>query len=117
MKINDDVIKVIIEQAKKDAPIESCGLLLGKDDVVTESYWMENIDHSEEHFAFAPKDQFAALKYARSKGLKILANWHSHLHRLPAHRRKTFGWLTIPTSVMPSSHCSTERFTSIHSRY
>lgn len=41
MKINDDVIKVIIEQAKKDAPIESCGLLLGKDDVVTESYWME----------------------------------------------------------------------------
>jgi proteasome lid subunit RPN8/RPN11 len=35
-------------------------------------------DHSEEHFSFAPKDQFAALKYARSKGLKILANWHSH---------------------------------------
>lgn len=23
-------------------------------------------------------DQFAALRYARSKGLKILANWHSH---------------------------------------
>lgn len=32
MKINDNVIKVILEQAKKDAPIESCGLLLGKDD-------------------------------------------------------------------------------------
>lgn len=39
---------------------------------------MENIDHSEEHFSFSPKDQFAALKYARSKRLKILANWHSH---------------------------------------
>jgi [CysO sulfur-carrier protein]-S-L-cysteine hydrolase len=38
MKINDDVIKVIIEQAKKDAPIESCGLLLGKYDVVTERF-------------------------------------------------------------------------------
>ena len=25
MKINDDVIQTIIEQAKKDAPIESCG--------------------------------------------------------------------------------------------
>lgn len=78
MKINDNVIKVILKQAKKDAPIESCGLLLDKDDHVTESYWMENIDHSEEHFSFSPKDQFAALKYARSKGLKILANWHSH---------------------------------------
>ena len=39
---------------------------------------MENIDHSSEHFSFAPKDQFAALRYARDKGLKILANWHSH---------------------------------------
>lgn len=47
MKINDNVIKVILKQAKKD-------------------------------FSFSPKDQFAALKYARSKGLKILANWHSH---------------------------------------
>lgn len=78
MKINDDVIKVLIDQAKKDAPLETCGYLLGNDDVVTENYWMENIDHSPEHFSFAPKDQFAALKYARSKGLKILANWHSH---------------------------------------
>lgn len=78
MEITNEVIRSVIEQAKKDAPIESCGLLLGKDGIVTENYWMENIDHSSEHFSFAPKDQFAALKYARGKGLKILANWHSH---------------------------------------
>ena len=78
MKIEQNVIDELIEQAEKDAPNESCGYLLGKDDVVTENYWMENIDHSPEHFAFAPKDQFAAMRYAREKGLKILANWHSH---------------------------------------
>ena len=78
MEITNEVIRSVIEQARKDAPIESCGLLLGKDGIVTENYWMENVDHSSEHFSFAPKDQFAALKYARGKGLKILANWHSH---------------------------------------
>ena len=82
MTISRQVIEELIEQARRDAPNESCGYLLGErtdeGDVVTENYWMENIDHSPEHFAFAPKDQFAALKYARSKGLKILANWHSH---------------------------------------
>ena len=82
MTIPRQVIEELIEQARRDAPDESCGYLLGErtdeGDVVTENYWMENIDHSPEHFAFAPKDQFAALKYARSKGLKILANWHSH---------------------------------------
>lgn len=78
MQINEKVIAEMIAQAQKDAPNETCGYLLGVDDVVTENYWMENIDHSPEHFSFAPKDQFAALKYARSKGLRILANWHSH---------------------------------------
>ncbi|MBQ9676816.1 MAG: M67 family metallopeptidase [Prevotella sp.] len=78
MRINQNVIDEMIAQAQKDAPNETCGYLLGVDDVVTENYWMENVDHSPEHFSFAPKDQFAALKYARSKGLRILANWHSH---------------------------------------
>ena len=78
MKIEQHVIDELIAQAQKDAPNETCGYLLGIDNVVTENYWMENIDHSPEHFSFAPKDQFAALKYTRSKGLRILANWHSH---------------------------------------
>ncbi|MBE6332677.1 MAG: M67 family metallopeptidase [Bacteroidales bacterium] len=78
MKINPDVIQQLIRQAQQDAPNETCGYLLGTGDTVTENYWMENIDHSPEHFSFAPKDQFAALKYARAHGLRILANWHSH---------------------------------------
>ena len=82
MIIPQHIIDELIDQAKKDAPNESCGYLLGtstdEGDIVTENYRMENIDHSSEHFSFAPKDQFAALRYARSKGLKILANWHSH---------------------------------------
>ncbi|MBR1768500.1 MAG: M67 family metallopeptidase [Prevotella sp.] len=79
MTIPQNIIDELIAQAQKDAPDESCGYLLGTaDGNVTENYWMENIDHSSEHFSFAPKDQFAALRYAREKGLKILANWHSH---------------------------------------
>ena len=82
MIIPQNIIDELISQAQQDAPNETCGYLLGTSsedgDIVTENYDMENIDHSPEHFSFNPKDQFAALKYARSKGLKILANWHSH---------------------------------------
>ena len=87
MNIPQNIIDELIAQAQKDAPNESCGYLLGipspspggdGEGLVTENYWMENIDHSSEHFSFAPKDQFAALRYAREHGLKILANWHSH---------------------------------------
>ena len=82
MIIPQNIIDELISQAQQDAPNETCGYLLGTSsedgDIVTENYEMENIDHSPEHFSFNTKDQFAALKYARSKGLKILANWHSH---------------------------------------
>ena len=69
MKIPQNVIEELIVQAQKDAPDESCGYLLGiispstgggqGEALVTENYWMENTDHSPEHFSFAPKDQFA----------------------------------------------------------
>ena len=76
MKIPQEIIDELISQAQQDAPNEACGYLLGtsspEGDVVTEHYWMENIDHSPEHFSFAPKDQFTAWRYARSKG--FLAN-------------------------------------------
>lgn len=84
MTIPQNIIEQLVAQARAEAPDESCGYLLGHpalgeaDALVTENYPMENIDHSPEHFSFAPRDQFAALRYARERGLKILANWHSH---------------------------------------
>ena len=77
--ITESAYQSLLAQARKDAPIESCGYLLGTDkQTVTENYPMRNIDQSEEHFSFDPKEQFAAVKYARQHGLVIVGNWHSH---------------------------------------
>ena len=77
--ITESAYQSILAQAQKDAPVESCGYLLGPDkETATENFPMTNIDHSEEHFSFDPKEQFAAIKYARQQGLKIMGNWHSH---------------------------------------
>ena len=78
MIIERDVFERIVAQAREELPNESCGYLLGKDDTMTENYRMTNADHSPEHFSFIPQEQFAAVKYARNNGLKVLANWHSH---------------------------------------
>lgn len=78
MNIPQEIKDELIAQARRDAPLETCGLLLGRDDDVVEHYPMENVDHSAEHFSFDPAQQFAALRHARARGLQILANWHSH---------------------------------------
>jgi len=46
--------------------------------VISHWYGLTNIDNSPEHFSFDPKEQFATVKDARSKGLQLLANFHSH---------------------------------------
>ena len=77
--IKREAYESILAQARQDAPVESCGYLLGLDkENATENYAMTNIDHAEEHFSLDPKEQFAAVKYARQNGLKIVGNWHSH---------------------------------------
>ena len=78
MTIEREVFEKIVAQAREELPNESCGYLLGIDETVTENYRMTNADHSSEHFSFIPQEQFAAVKYARNNGLKVLANWHSH---------------------------------------
>jgi proteasome lid subunit RPN8/RPN11 len=78
LQIKKEVYEAILRQARQELPDESCGLLIGQGEVLVENYTMTNADHSPEHFSFVPQEQFAALRYARGKGLKVVANWHSH---------------------------------------
>jgi len=77
-QLNKDLLEKIKEQGRKEAPIEACGYLAGNNNVAKEVIYMKNIDNSPEHFSFDPKEQFAALKYARSKGLDLIGVYHTH---------------------------------------
>ena len=73
----------IYEHAKSVSPEEACGLIAGHDlpdgtRAIEKVYILENIDHTNEHFTIAPKDQLSAIKDMRSLGLSPLGNWHSH---------------------------------------
>jgi proteasome lid subunit RPN8/RPN11 len=76
--ISQNIIFEIFEQAFKDLPNETCGLLVGKDNEITKIYPLTNIDHSPEHFSFDPVEQFQVLRSARAEGLSVIANYHSH---------------------------------------
>ncbi len=83
IKITKEAYDSIVLQAKNDAPIESCGYVLGNIDqdgniTITYNYKLDNIDNAIDHFSMDPKQQFAAIKYARENKLKVIGNWHSH---------------------------------------
>ncbi len=72
----------ILAHAKKEAPIEACGLIAGhfdgNDKIIDKVYILTNTDHAEEHFTLDPREQLAAVKDMRANGLEQLGNWHSH---------------------------------------
>ena len=73
--------KMLLE-ARAKAPREACGLIAGLDRgdtrVIAKVYLLTNMDDSAEHFRLDPREQLAAVKDMRQRGLKPLGNWHSH---------------------------------------
>lgn len=82
IKLSKDNYLKILEHAQRNLPEEACGLIAGEitpqGKIIREVYLLTNIDHSNEHFSMDPKEQFAAVKDMRARGLAPLGNWHSH---------------------------------------
>jgi proteasome lid subunit RPN8/RPN11 len=79
-------LAAIIAHGEKDYPNECCGLLVGRTDkdgrkVVEETLPIENASPDEarhDRSLITPKDLMRGEKYARSKQLEVVGNYHSH---------------------------------------
>lgn len=78
LRIPGNIVEELYDHAQTGLPEEICGYLAGNGREVSRVFRMTNIDHSPEHFAFDPAEQFQVIRAARKEGLEILANYHSH---------------------------------------
>ncbi len=82
LQITKSDYQKILNHAIEGLPNEACGLIAGVIEnevrVVKEVYLLTNVDASNEHFSMDPKEQLAAIKDMRTKGLQPFGNWHSH---------------------------------------
>jgi proteasome lid subunit RPN8/RPN11 len=83
VKIQLHVLAGITGHARDAAPLECCGLLAGKDDLIDEYICAGNIRASEVAYQIDPVDHIAAVKSLRARGRTILGAYHSH-PRTPA---------------------------------
>lgn len=72
----------LVDYAREHLPEEACGLIAGEingdEKIIKKVYFLENIDHAQDHFSMNPKEQLNAVKDMRTNGYKALGNWHSH---------------------------------------
>ncbi len=78
MTLTQGMVDQIAAQARAEAPNEACGYVVGTGGHAELLIPMRNVDASPEHFSFDPREQFAAVKQARTAGLDLIAVYHSH---------------------------------------
>ncbi len=71
-------IRRLVEIAKDALPNESCAFLLGHNYKVAEVLPMRNIDESPITFSIEPAELIRAYNLAESKGMEVIAIFHSH---------------------------------------
>jgi len=79
VRIKRHLIAEIERHAWECSPLECCGLLGGRGDLIEQIYRLTNIAATPETRYFAdPKGIFQAMKLIRAQGEKLLGIYHSH---------------------------------------
>ncbi len=74
------VLDAMLEHARRDAPLECCGLLAGRDDLITRMFPARNALASASEYSIDPQELISAFRSMRESGLTHLGIYHSHPH-------------------------------------
>ena len=70
--------KILSEYSENQKPNESCALLFGKDDRVSDLFLTENIEKSPVNFTISNKQLIEGYNMAEEKKIKVIGIFHSH---------------------------------------
>jgi proteasome lid subunit RPN8/RPN11 len=76
--IAQSVLEAISAEAARQREIECCGLLGGRDGMITSIYPAANVLASGTAYEIAPKDLFRIMRQMRADGVELMGIYHSH---------------------------------------
>lgn len=68
----------MVEYVNSHAPLESCGLLAGRDATVEKIFFVQNQAHSAVRYVMDPIEQLNAFEWIDSNHMDLLGIFHSH---------------------------------------
>lgn len=83
MKIPKPIYEAIIEHARREAPLECCGILAGKDGMVQRSFELRNEEQSPVRYSISPTDQLKVFEEMEKESQEMVGIYHSHTHTIP----------------------------------
>ncbi len=73
----------MVEHAKKESPLECCGILGGKDHTVKKAFELQNAEKSPIRYSIAAQEQLRMFEEMEKESIDMIAIYHSHPHTIP----------------------------------
>jgi proteasome lid subunit RPN8/RPN11 len=83
IKIPKSIYLEMVEHAKRESPLECCGILGGKDHTVKKAFELQNTERSSVRYAMAPQEQLKVFEEMEKDAMEMVAIYHSHTHTIP----------------------------------
>jgi len=83
IRIPKTIFQKMVEHAKKEQPLECCGILSGKGETVQKSFELKNAEESPVRYSMSPLDQLKVFEEMEKESMEMIAIYHSHLHTIP----------------------------------
>ncbi len=80
IRVRKDVLTQMMDRVLQERRLECCGLLAGRDGVVTRVFAATNATASATEYEIAPKELFLSMREIRGAGLEFMGIYHSHPH-------------------------------------
>ncbi len=78
IRVREGILKEMLAHARRESHIECCGLLAGRDGVITDIFAATNALASATRYEIDPRELFELFRDLRKKGLTHLGQYHSH---------------------------------------
>ncbi len=69
-----------MEHARRESPLECCGILAGKDGAVKKAFELTNTEKSPVRFLMSPQEQLKVFEELENESIEMIAIYHSHTH-------------------------------------
>jgi proteasome lid subunit RPN8/RPN11 len=76
--LSQSIKKILMNHAENENPNESCALLYGNDETVSEVFLTKNIEESPVNFTISNEQLIEGYKIAEEKKLQVIGIFHSH---------------------------------------
>ena len=83
IRIPETIYQAIVEHARREWPLECCGILSGREKTVERAFELQNVEKSPIRYSISPREQLRVFEEMEKESKEMIAVYHSHTHTIP----------------------------------